>query len=99
MLIRALEPMDGRRADARRGAGWRDADLCNGPGKLTQALGVELTENDDVAARRARPHRRRRSARPSSTGVRIGITKAAELPWRFCAAGSRHVSRPWPMSA
>jgi DNA-3-methyladenine glycosylase len=30
------------------------------------------------------------------TGPRVGITKAAELPWRFCAVGARSVSRPWP---
>jgi DNA-3-methyladenine glycosylase len=33
------------------------------------------------------------------TGPRIGITKAAELPWRYCVKECRFVSRPWPASA
>ena len=85
-----------------RGAGVaRDVDLCSGPGKLTQALGHR------PRAQRARRWSTARSAiepraagvggaARSSTGPRIGITKAVDLPWRFCAAGSRHVSRPWP---
>jgi DNA-3-methyladenine glycosylase len=99
VLIRALEPLDGIEAmRARRGVA-RDDDLCSGPGKLTQALGIELRENGtslvDGPVRFGPPVR----ARPGveiATGPRIGITKAAELPWRFCARGSRHVSRPWP---
>ena len=92
VLIRALEPLDGlAEMRSRRGAG----ELCNGPGKLTQALGIELTENGtSLIDGPIRVH----AAEPLEyvTGPRIGITKAAELPWRFCAVGSRDVSRPWP---
>ena len=90
VLIRALEPLAGLELMlARRGT----ADLCGGPGKLTQALGVELTENatsllDGPIVVEAG------AALPVVTGRRIGITKAPELEWRFCAAGSPHVSRP-----
>lgn len=99
-LIRALEPVDGvDLMRARRGL-ERVEDLCSGPGKLTQALGIGLDLNGtpltgggpieilppDPADRPPRIVR----------GVRIGITKAADLPWRFCDATSRCVSRPWP---
>jgi DNA-3-methyladenine glycosylase len=97
VLIRALEPVDGiALMRARRGL-QRVEDLCSGPGKLTQALGIGLTLNgsslvDGPIAVLAREGRAPRIA----TGERIGITKAADLPWRFCDADSRHVSRPWP---
>ncbi len=92
VLIRALEPLHGVEAMRLRRGG---AELTNGPGKLTQALGIELSENNTslidgpVLISRGDPL-------PYVTGPRIGITKAAELPWRFCALGSRDVSRPWP---
>ena len=71
------------------------SQLTNGPGKLTQALGIELSENNTSLV--SGPIRIYEGERlPYVTGVRIGITKAAELPWRFCAVGSRDVSRPWP---
>jgi DNA-3-methyladenine glycosylase len=92
VLIRALTPLRGiALMRERRGA----AELSNGPGKLTQALGIDLSENGSslidgpVTISAGEPL-------PYLTGPRIGITKAAELPWRFCALGSRDVSRPWP---
>jgi DNA-3-methyladenine glycosylase len=99
VLIRALEPVEGiDLMRARRGLG-RVEDLSSGPGKLTQALGIGLGLNGsslidgpiEVLARET-------GARPPRIvlGERIGITKAADLPWRFCDADSRHVSRPWP---
>jgi DNA-3-methyladenine glycosylase len=100
VLIRALEPLEGvDLMRARRGL-QRVTDLCSGPGKLTQALGIGLELNGtsllgDGPIRFGPPV----AVRPEveiAVGPRIGITKAAELPWRFCAAGSRHVSRPWP---
>jgi DNA-3-methyladenine glycosylase len=99
VLIRALEPVEGLDLmRARRGL-QREEDLCSGPGKLTQALGIDLRRNGSslldgpvVIAPRPAGWRRPRIV----TGERIGITKAVGLPWRFCALGSRSVSRPWP---
>jgi DNA-3-methyladenine glycosylase len=97
VLIRALEPVEGiDLMRARRGL-ERVEDLCSGPGKLTQALGIELADNGCdlsdgpvVIARRPRGWR----DAPVAASQRIGITKATELPWRFCAVGSRCLSRP-----
>ncbi len=99
VLIRALEPVRGLDAmRARRGL-ERVEDLCSGPGKLTQALGIDLELNgaDLVSGPvRIEPRAPGWEAAEPLVGPRIGITKAADLPWRFCAGGSRSVSRPWP---
>ena len=99
MLIRALEPVEGLDEMRERRGPLPAEALCSGPGKLTKALGIGLELNgssllagpiqiESLPARAPRPR--------LVTGPRIGITKAAELPWRFCDAGSRHVSRPLP---
>jgi DNA-3-methyladenine glycosylase len=100
VLVRALEPTHGLEAMRARRGDKPLAELCSGPGKLTQALGIELAENgadlDDGPVRIA-PRPEGWPADPGIlVGPRIGITKAADLPWRYCLAGSRYVSRPWP---
>jgi DNA-3-methyladenine glycosylase len=99
VLIRALEPLAGiEHMRARRGI-ERAQDLCSGPGKLTQALDVELHHNGTDLARgpvRIGPPPPGWERVEHVSGPRIGITKAAELPWRFCAVGSGSVSKPWP---
>jgi DNA-3-methyladenine glycosylase len=99
VLIRALEPVHGvELMRARRGVERVD-DLCSGPGKLTQALGIGLELNGVPLAGgpiRVTGGAAGRQAPSIVTGPRVGITKAAELPWRFCASGSRFVSRPRP---
>jgi DNA-3-methyladenine glycosylase len=97
VLIRALEPRHGLDAMRRRRGRSEPTELCSGPGKLTQALGIGLDANGSSLL--APPFELRGRDR-GWTGVeivagrRIGITKAAELEWRFCAAGSRFLSRP-----
>jgi DNA-3-methyladenine glycosylase len=99
VLIRALEPLEGLEVmRARRGVA-RDADLCNGPGKLTQALGIGLELNGTSLVDgpiRIEPRAPGWEAPDIAIGRRIGITKAVDLDWRFCARGNRNVSRPWP---
>jgi DNA-3-methyladenine glycosylase len=104
VLIRALAPTVGlEQMYARRSVNGNGAvyerNLCSGPGKLTQALGVSLEENGGDLERgpvRIGPRRREWLSPAIVTGARIGITRAADLPWRFCVAGNPHVSRPRP---
>jgi DNA-3-methyladenine glycosylase len=96
VLIRALEPVAGiDEMRIRRGVD-RVEELCSGPGKLTQALGIGLELNGVSLLDGPIDVLGRSETHEVVTGPRIGITKAAELPWRFSAAGSRFVSRPWP---
>ncbi len=97
VLIRALEPLSGiEQMRARRGLD-RLESLCSGPGKLTQALGITLEHNGSDLLRGPVVI----SESPAgwnevriTAGPRVGITKAAELPWRFCVTGSSFLSRP-----
>ena len=104
VLIRALEPIAGiELMRERRGMigarPARDADLCSGPGKLTQALGIELGENGTPLAGgpvRIGARTDQWLAPTVVQSTRIGITRAVELRWRFSASGNGHVSRPRP---
>jgi DNA-3-methyladenine glycosylase len=102
VLIRALEPLTGIEGmQARRGLPALE-QLCSGPGKLTQALGIELGLNgSDLLSGPIRLGPRPEDWRDVEVvaGPRVGITKAVELPWRFSAAGNRFVSRPRPRTA
>jgi DNA-3-methyladenine glycosylase len=97
VLIRALEPLKGIDVmRERRGLECLES-LCSGPGKLTQAMGIALRHNGvDLAHGPVRITGRPGAWRDVHVLVdkRIGITRAAELPWRFCASGSRFLSRP-----
>jgi DNA-3-methyladenine glycosylase len=96
VLIRALQPLAGvEQMRSRRGL-QSELELCSGPGKLTQALGVELRENGSSLSDGPIAIYRRQAGMKAqiACGPRIGITKAVELRWRFCLAGSPYVSRP-----
>jgi DNA-3-methyladenine glycosylase len=97
-LIRALEPLDGiEDMRARRGL-EREEELCSGPGKLTQALGIGLGLNGSplIGGGPIVVEPPVAGSPRLAIGPRIGITKAVDLPWRFCDADSACVSRPRP---
>ena len=99
VLIRALEPTDGLAAMAER-RGTSDARLlCSGPGRLCQALGV--TGAHDGAPFDEPPFALFATDRTPdlAVGPRIGLSKAVDTPWRFGAAGSPFLSRPFPRVA
>lgn len=95
VLIRALQPTHGIDAMKRRRGVEDERLLCSGPGRLCQALGI-TREQDGLPLDRTPFELRARTALPDiATGVRIGITKAADLPWRFGLRGSPYLSKPF----
>jgi DNA-3-methyladenine glycosylase len=96
VLVRALEPLAGlERMRQRRGV-ESPRLLCAGPGRLCQALGL-TGEHDGLPLDRPPFELRPRRGRVEVlAGRRIGITKAAERPWRYGLARSPFLSRPFP---
>ena len=97
VLIRAVEPTAGLPFMCERRKLADSLKLCSGPGKLTQAFGIPATfhgsslcRDESKAFQAAVPARQEGKI---VCDVRIGISRAAELPWRFLAAGSAYVSR------
>lgn len=99
VLVRALEPTAGRAAMAERRGLDDPRLLCSGPGRLCQALAV-TRNHDGLPLDRPPFELRPRAAIPGLlNGPRIGLTKAADLPWRYGLAGSRFLSRPFAAAA
>lgn len=93
VLIRALEPTMGIDVMMERRGPMPVRNLCAGPGRLCQALGIDARLNGAELA--APPFVfEPGGAADIAQGVRIGITKGAETPWRFGLRGSPYLSRP-----
>ncbi|MES2523733.1 MAG: DNA-3-methyladenine glycosylase [Gemmatimonadota bacterium] len=95
VLVRALTPLQGiERMRARRPAAGSDAELCNGPGKLCAALGIDRSHDGMLLTGVSRITIRAGDSVPDSdvlAGPRIGITRAAELPLRYWIRGAKVV--------
>jgi DNA-3-methyladenine glycosylase len=100
VLVRAIEPTEGLEVMRARRGPVADRELANGPGKLTQALGIGLELNassllgDGPILVEPAPV----ALDVVRSAPRIGITKAVDLDWRFSARASSFVSRPHPRS-
>jgi DNA-3-methyladenine glycosylase len=95
VLIRAIEPTDGIAAMRRRRGLTDERLLCSGPGRVCAALGITNAHNGlalDTPPFALSP---REAEVMISVGPRIGITKAADLPWRYGLKGSRFLSKPF----
>jgi DNA-3-methyladenine glycosylase len=95
VLIRALEPTHGIAAMRRRRGLHDERSLCSGPGKLTEALGITRAHNGLALDAPPIALHARRTKVDVAAGVRIGITKAVELPWRYGLKGSKFLSKPF----
>lgn len=99
VLIRAVEPLQGVSVMRERRAPAPDIALTNGPGKLCQALAINLEVNGEDLRHSQRlwlAGEPRRSLSQVIESRRIGITRATERRWRFYLAGNRYVSRILP---
>ncbi len=94
VLLRALQPLDGIELMRQRRKQDQDKQLCNGPAKLVQAMGISkqdygkpLFEGDLHISKRLKEDPR------ISEGPRIGISKAVDVPWRFWLTDNPFISR------
>jgi DNA-3-methyladenine glycosylase len=94
VLVRAIEPAYGIPLMQQRRGNMDIRQLCSGPGKLCQALAVDISHNSLPLDQR--PFCLQAPDGPSdiAIGPRIGITKNAETPWRFVLRGSPFLSKP-----
>ncbi len=93
VLIRALRPLEGQ--DLMRERRGREGDLCNGPGRLTQALGVELArDGSDLTDGELYLTWGEPPEGEIISTTRIGISRGTEHPWRYLVDGERDVSVP-----
>lgn len=99
ILIRALHPLAGLPSMGRRRGLKDDRQLCSGPGKLCQALGIARWH--DGLALDEPPFALYAAVDPVEIvrGPRIGISKATDQPWRYGLKGSPYLSRPFPTLA
>jgi DNA-3-methyladenine glycosylase len=95
VLIRAIAPTHGLAAMRRRRGMAAERLLCSGPGRLCEAMGITSKQNGLRLDRSPFAVRARQSVVQISIGPRIGITKAAEHPWRYGLKGSRFLSKPF----
>lgn len=96
VLLRALEPLEGLPVMAESRGRTHPRDLCSGPGKLAQALGVDRTQDgEDLLRGRVVWLEAGASVPPDriATGGRVGVSVGVEEPWRFVVAGDPFVSR------
>jgi DNA-3-methyladenine glycosylase len=98
ILLRGLEPTHGIPAMRRRRGLHDERSLCSGPGKLCEALAITDAHNG-LPLDTAPIALHKCMTKPEIvTGARIGITKAADLPWRYGLKGSRFLSKPFKLT-
>jgi DNA-3-methyladenine glycosylase len=99
VLVRAIEPTAGLAAMRRRRGATDERLLCSGPGRVCEALGITRAHNGLALTAPPFEIYARTGTVDVVAGPRIGITKAAELPWRYGEKGSRFLSKPFGRAA
>jgi DNA-3-methyladenine glycosylase len=95
VLLRAIEPTAGLPAMRRRRGVKEDRLLCSGPGRLCEALGITIAQYGLPLDQPPFELFARTGEVEVIVGPRIGLTKAADLPWRYGLKGSRFLSKPF----
>ncbi|HKS19607.1 MAG TPA: DNA-3-methyladenine glycosylase [Bradyrhizobium sp.] len=95
VLIRALQPTHGVPSMRRRRGLQDERALCSGPGKLCEALGITIKHSELPLDKPPIALHARIGKADVVTDIRIGITKAVDLPWRYGLRGSKFVSKPF----